>query len=351
MKKLLSIILSLALLVSAMALMISCGEETPDSPCTEHVDSDSNGKCDNCDADVSAPGANNGKVSVEFTVADDEGDTLEGITVMLMLANVDDAEIIQGTSGAGGKLTLSLATGKYSVMYDYDIDAIGYYFGDTTSVTVTADTTSIELKMIDNNPDGSADKPYTLSVGDNELVIPAGASYTYIVYRAVNLFVDFEGSGIKITYGEETYTPDENGKISIKLLGVDTNSVETLVIENTTDAEATYNIAVNSAPGTSGNPYVIETLGEEIRLAVATGDTVYYSYTATADGVFTITLVDNKTSVSIMNTRNSVTVNSANDAADGKIVITVKAGDEIVIDCSTTASGDTVEIAFIPELK
>ena len=53
----------------------------------------------------------------------------------------------------------------------------------------------------------------------------------------------------------------------------------------------------------------------------------------------------------MMNTRNSVTVNSANDAADGKIVITVKAGDEIVIDCSTTASGDTVEIAFIPELK
>ena len=156
MKKIISLILCLAMLISAMALITSCGEETPAPPCTEHVDSDSNGKCDNCDADVSIPDLNDGKVSVEFTVVDDEGDTLEGITVMLMLANVDDAEIIQATSGAGGKLTLSLATGEYSVMYDYDIDAIGYYFGDTTSVTVTADTTSIELKMIDNNPDGSA---------------------------------------------------------------------------------------------------------------------------------------------------------------------------------------------------
>lgn len=351
MKKLLSIILSLALLVSAMALMISCGEETPDpTPCTEHNDADGNGKCDACGAEVEAPVVDT-KPTVTFTVSDDSGVILANITAIFIRTDVEDAESVQGVSGVDGKFTLELDAGEYSVMYDYDVDTIGYYFGDTTSVTIAADTTAIDLKMIDNNPDGSADKPYTLSVGDNALAIPAGTSYTYIVYRAVDLFVSFEGTGIEITYGDVVYTPDENGKISFELLGVDTQSVESVVIKNVTDADADYTVSVNSAPGTSGNPYVIETLGEEIRLAVATGDMVYYTYTATADGEFTITLVDESTTVSIMNTRNSVTANSRNDADDGKISITVQAGDEIIIDCSTSATGDTVEIAFLPELN
>ena len=108
---------------------------------------------------------------------------------------------------------------------------------------------------------------------------------------------------------------------------------------------------INSAPGTSGNPYVLETVGEEVRIAVTTGDMVYYTYIATADGTFTIRLVDDSTAVSIMNTNTYATVNSQNDAVDGAISVTVTAGDEILIDCSTSATGDTVEIVFLPELN
>ena len=48
MKKLLSTILVLALALALALTLVSCGE------CSEHVDSDNDGKCDECDADYCA---------------------------------------------------------------------------------------------------------------------------------------------------------------------------------------------------------------------------------------------------------------------------------------------------------
>ena len=370
MKKILFILLCLTLAVGCFALT-ACGE-TPDE-CTEHTDANGDEKCDTCGADVPAedectehidadgdylcdecgaaviPKAP-AQVDVTFTVKDDDGDALAGVTIILSHKEKDEYNLTTAATDADGKITAKVYVGEYHVFYDYDTDTLGYYLTDTSEITVSETTTALELNLIDNNPNGTLEKPYTVSAGENTLVIPANTSYNYIIYRAVNLYFEATGAaGIKVIYGENEYTADESGKISFALLGTDTNSAETLVIANTTDAEITFAVEVNSAPGTYGNPIEIENVGEAIVTdPIAKGTTLYYTYTATESGIFYIEVGTASAYVSMQNTRNSNSVNSVSDIEDGKIKLIVTAGDVIKIDVSVTASTEAISVTFTP---
>ena len=369
MRKILLLILCLSLAASCLVLT-SCGGDTD---CTEHVDTDKNGKCDNCGAEVDKEPCTEHtdadgdflcddcgaavlpkgpeEVEITFTVKDNEGDILAGVSAIFAHSENDEYNVTTAASDANGKITAKLYTGTYSIFYDYDTDAIGYYFGDTNEITVTATTNAVDLVLIDNNPDGSVDKPFVLSAGENNIVIPAGVSYNFIIYRAVNLYFDATGAaGAKVIYNNTEYAPDADGVIHFALLGQDTNSAEQLVIENTTDAEITFSTEINSAPGTYGNPLVIENADAPITTApIASGSTVYYTYTATAAGVFRITIGTDGAYVSMANNNTYESVNSAEDAQDGALVLEVNEGDVIMIDLSVT-SGEAREITFTPEL-
>ncbi len=369
MRKILLLILCLSLAASCLVLT-SCGGDTD---CTEHVDTDKNGKCDNCGAEVEKEPCDEHidadgdflcdecgaavlpkgpeQVDVVITVKDDEGDVLAGVSVILAHGEDDKYNTTTAASDVNGKITAKIYTGTYGVYYDYDTDTLGYYLSDTTSVTVSGDTTSIELFLIDNNPNGTPEKPYIISAGENTFTIPAGTSYSYIIYRAVNLYFGATGAtGIKVNYGENEYTADTDGGISFALLGSDTNSAETLTMANTTDADITFSVEINSAPGTYGNPIVVENVGAAITTApIASGSTVYYTYTATASGVFSITLGTDGAYVSMANGTTYESVNSTEDAVDGTITLEVNEGDVIMIDLSIK-TGDAREITFTPAL-
>ena len=372
MKKILLILLCLTLAAACM-IMTACGD-TP-TECTEHTDANGDEKCDTCGADVPAedectehidadgdylcdecgaaviPKAP-AQVDVTFTVKDDSGNILAGVTVILANRENDEYNVTTAASDAEGKVTAKVYVGEYDVYYDYDTDVLGYYFTDTSEVTVAESATEFELILIDNNPNGTVEKPYTVSAGENALTIPANTSYYYIIYRAVNLYFEATGAtGIKVVYGESEYTADANGKIDFALLGADTNSAEILSIENTTDAEITFAVEVNSAPGTYGNPIEIETVGEAIVTdPITKGTTLYYTYTATESGFFTVELSTAVAYISMQNTRNSNSVNSVSDAEDGKIKLIVNAGDVIKIDVSVISSTETVSVTFTPTL-
>ena len=372
MKKIFLLLLCLALAISSAVIMTACG----DDPCTEHVDADKNGKCDNCDADVKPEPCTEHtdadgdylcdecgaavlpegpvQVDVTFTVKDDEGDLLAGISAILTHGEDSTYNVTTSASGADGKITAKLYTGTYSVSYDYDTDAIGYYFGDTTTITVSESATALELLLVDNNPNGTADKPFVISADANEVTIPASTSYNYIVYRAVDLYFDATGAaGVKVSYKDVEYTADAEGKIYFALLGTDTNSVESLVIENTTAADVSFTVTIASKPGTQGNPLILESVGTAVTTEpLGADDIVYYSYTATASGAFTVTIGTDGAYVSMLNTRNSQSVNSASDADDGVLVLEVNEGDVIIIDLSSGATGDATEaVTFTPELS
>ena len=371
MKKILLILLCLTLAASCLVLTACGGDGTT---CTEHTDADSNGKCDNCNADVEVECTEHVdadgdylcdtcgaavipqgpiQVDVTFTVKDDSGNLLSGITAIFSHEEDEAYNSTTSASDANGKITAKLYTGTYYVSFDYDVDTLGYYLAETNSVTVTDSTTALELVLIDNNPDGSVDKPYTIMAGENEFVIPAGASYNYIIYRAVNLFFDANNAaGIKIDYSDAEYTADANGNIYFALLGVDTNSAEQLVITNTTDAEITFTVEIVSAPGTYGNPIVIDALGTAITTrALDSDETIYYTYTATASGMFTITINTEGAYVAMLNSTTYESVNSDEDATDGVISFEVTEGDVIMIDITLdNAVSSDATVTFTPEI-
>lgn len=342
MKKLLPIILCLALLVSVMALATSCGPTTPE-PCDEHIDTDGNRVCDVCkELMLDLPK----DVTVSFTVKDQDGAIVPGVEVTFTSA-ADATKKVTATGNAEGKLTATLTEGNYRVSYDYDVDEIGYYLTDTSSITVDEGVTDMVLNLINNNPNGTAERPYTLVVGDNNLTLPANTSYYYVVYRAINLIADISGDGIKVTYRDTEYTTAD-GAISFSLLGEDTNSVEVLLIENTTDAEATASVTIASTPGSSGNPFIIEANGDVTAEGLTKDDIIYYTYTAKAAGEFTITVTSENSYVAMINSRNSVATNTTS-AASNTITLTVEAGDEIIIDCAVTKDSTTA-VTFTVEL-
>ena len=339
MKKLLILLLSLALLASCAIFMVSCG----DDPCTEHTDADENGMCDVCNEAMINPETPT-ELTVAFTLKDQDGAVVPGVEICFAPRGAVDAEgNVYATSGADGKCSAKLKTGTYRVSADYDVDEIGYYFLDTTEIKVTKDTAALDILMTNNNPNGTERRPYPLSVGDNALTVPAGESVYYVIYRAVNLIANVTASGIKVEYKGAEYIPDQNNNITFSFTAADTNSVELIKITNTGASESGVDFAISSIPGSLGNPFVITALGEEIaKSGVNKDSTVYFTYTSTVSGTLVLTVTSDNTHAAMQN--GSYQVSTASE--DSMVIsLTVAVGDEVVIDIGT-ASDVAATISF-----
>ena len=339
MKKIIALLLALTLVFSCGLLMTSCGDST-DEPCTEHTDKDENGICDVCDEPLIKPEETPDPVNVTFTIKDQEGAVVPNVEITFTPRGaIDEEEAIAIVGDENGTLTASLIPGTYFLSADYD-SSVGYYFLATTEIKVEKTTASLEILMENTTPNGTEGRPFPLSsVEGNELVIPAGATQYFVVYRAVNLIADITASGVTVTYGGTDYTPDADNKISFSFLGTDTNSVETVVITNTSGVDETVLVEITSVPGTLGNPFEITELGGEISKNVAAKSTVYFSYVATEAGTITLTVTSDATSAAMQN--GSIQVSTTGEGSD-VISIDVAAGDEVIIDASTSVSEDAV---------
>ena len=358
MKKIAILMLSLSLV---LMLLASCG-------CSEHVDADKDGKCDNCSAEVEIEC--NGEhvdadkdsvcdiceeyfttapvetiVNVTYTLVDQDGGVLPGVKVYFYKGGASTAAYT-ATSGADGKLSLEMLTGAYSIDYVYE----GFYQALTKTVNVMETTANVNLSFNNTTPNGTMSRPYPISIGDvNEYTLAVGEQSYFIVYRAVDLLADVTGAGLKVTYADAVYESDANGKINFELVGEDTNSSALILIENTGSSEAAISILVNSRLGTQGNPIVIETLEESITAeGIVKEQVVYYRYVATKTGKLTLTTTGDGAFASMQNARNSV-VASTSEAGGGVITLEVKEGDEILINVSSfleLEEGATTDVIF-----
>lgn len=330
MKKLLTLLLSLTMAFGTAALVGGCGDKngsdsTPESSVTEQAK----------------------EVSVTFTVKDQDALTVKNLKVTFTDENDDT---MSATSDENGQFTITLKTGEYKLSYENDFETLGgYYLPETRVVTVEETVTAMDLLMTNNTPNGTMDRPFALSVDENEVTIPANTSYYYIVYRAVNLYAEIEGEGAKASYRDTEYAADATGKIGFALLGTNTNSAEIMMIENTAATEQVYKVTVQSAPGSQTNPYTL-TLDEIITTKeLISGENVYYTYIAASAGVFKIEIKADKTFVSMTNASNSVSVNTNENTV---IELNVKEGDEIIISCSVNVLDDSkVSASFIATLS
>ena len=357
-KKMKKLILLISMLALFATMLASCkdkgndennndnGSETDNNtPCATHTDDNGDSICDVCEEIIFLEDT---EVEVVFTVKDTDGNALSGFKAIF--TDSEGNVVTSEESGADGRITVSLYHGRHSVTYDYNSEVYGYYLSSTTSIQINGDTSALDLYLIDNNPDGSEEKPFAISYENESITLGANTSYHYIIYRVVNLSFELTGENVKVKYGEAEYTPDENGKIRFNLVGVDTNSVARLVIENTANEEKTYGVNVESIPGSQANPFIIENAGTAVSTGNITSDNiVYYSFTADADGIFSITVTSDTGSVSMTNTSNSQNVTMNSDSVK-TVSLSVKAGDKIIIDVSTNSKTEVV-VTFLPELS
>lgn len=327
MKKLLTFLLTLTMAFGA-ATMVACGGNGENSETGSSVVEQAK------------------YATVNFSVKDQDALAVANVQVTFTDEN---EQSVSATCDENGCFTLTLKTGSYSISYLNDYELLGgYYLPETKSVSITEYTTAMQLLMTNNTPNGTLDRAFSLSVGENEIIIPANTAYYYRVYRAVNLYVSINSQNVSLDYKGTAYTADEDGNISVALLGTNTNSVETFLITNLTDSEQTVNVNVGSAPGTQSNPLALS-LDKDVttKLLVAKED-LYYTYTATAAGTLTIELKSASSYVSMTNASNSINVNSADDEdEDGIVSLALEEGDEVIIIFGLTYTGEeTASVIF-----
>ena len=141
-KKILSVLLVLALAVSTVISITSCGGDK--DPCTTHVDANSDKKCDNCEADMPAEDPDDGKATYTVTVKDDEGNAVVGAVVEIYLGGI--VGIGEAETDANGKATFRLDEGNYSAAV-VEVPA-GYVFEEDTKVELKNGAVTLEVSKL-----------------------------------------------------------------------------------------------------------------------------------------------------------------------------------------------------------
>lgn len=299
-KKIITVILALSMLLCALALA-SCGggEETPDSQCTEHEDSDSNGRCDICDAELEAAecthtdGDDDGfcdecfaKMPVltyayTITVKSESGEGVPNVQIQLSVkGDVKDTK----TTDAQGKVSGAIEAGKYTLIVE-NLPENWYTVSNYSEITIEKKNNAIDIEAIDNTPNGTQEKPFPAENAETgepaSIAFPAGASYIFTA-KGTSRYLVINNENAKVTYEDVEYTA-KDGTVKVLLKeSVSTNAPIFFTVTNTGSEEATITLAFETVPGTMNNPFnaVLDT---ETTASIVDGEIVYYKWTATRD--------------------------------------------------------------------
>lgn len=300
--------------------------------CT-HVDKNDDGKCDACSAEFSD---GDEMVSVSFLVETDLGAKVAGAAFDIF-NNVDSYTL---TTDDNGVAVAELKLGTYSIDYDFDTLPEAH-FPDNFDLTVTENTTSVTLKIVDNTPNGSMEKPFFVNDSVTDITLEGGAE-VYYVYRSVGIkTLEIENENVTVEYNGTTYAA-EDGKVSFVMESKMGMNMVTLCIKNTSSAAISTKMSILSLLGTAiDNPII---LTENTATAnVTENGMVYYKWTATQSGELVVSSENPLNNISLSNMTTETYSETSNGAAS--ISVMVNAGDEIIIIVATT-SGDAQQIVF-----
>lgn len=329
MKKLLVYLMALMLVLSVS--LVSCGKKDKGN---EEPDTKEN---TSIEEPQEKPQEEAPKVEKQctFSVKLDNGEILAGVKLTLKSGSTEYAL----ESGADGTVSAKLALGKYSISYDYDTLPSGCA-PDTISVEVTADTAEILLAVIDNNPNGTAAKPFFIMEDVTPLEIEAGSEVYYIYRGAAMRYLTVECDGVVITYKGETYTA-ENGKVVVEI-APQMGEMTRFSIKNTTDAKIETDVCMVAPKGSMENPIAME--GSSAQASVPAEGAVYYKYVADKNGVLVVSSENEKNDIRLSNLNTSVVTSNTEGASSTSIA--VSEGDEILIEIGSTDDTNAVVIEF-----
>jgi hypothetical protein len=322
------IALLLILLLSVAALVACDGKKPADTTPSDTTVGENEQPTE---APTEAPAA---KVNVTLTVKDQDGNPMAE-AVMTILPVSGEGESATLNANAEGTVTVSLPAGDYTVRFDVLPE---YVLGIDTPLSVTEGMEPVVLEVTDNTPNGSADRPFVIGEDSMTVTVPAGVTYNFTLFGGYNRTLTVVDAGAEITYKEEIYAPDADGRIAVPIVTDSPRDHAFFALTNKSGEAREITVTVVSAPGAMDNPIVIEALGESVTAQVPQDGMVYYKWVATATGTVTVSSADTINNVSI----NNLTTSQVSDFSAGaaSVSLGVTEGDEITIVVSVIG-GDT----------
>ena len=316
--KLVRILLILALAVSLLA--VTACDKNPPADTTE--DTTAAGEEATTEAPTDAPAA---KVEVTLTVKDQDGNAMPEAVLTILPAS-EDGESATLTADNEGTVTVTLPEGEYTVRFDVLPE---YVLGIDTTITVKAGMEPVALEVIDNTPNGSEERPFVINEDSLTVTVPAGETYHFTLFGGYNRTLHVTDAGAEILFRDQTYAPDENGSIAVRIVTDSPRDHAYVALTNKSGDTREITLTLVSDPGAMDNPIVIETLGESITANVPQDGMVYYRWTATAAGKLTVTSADAINNISLNNLAKSKVTDFTNGAES--VTLEVAEGDTITI--------------------
>ena len=195
--------------------------------------------------------------------------------------------------------------------------------------------------MTDNNPDGSPERPFYVSDKETEITIEAGQEL-YFNYRGSTVKqLVLNSDKLSVTYNGQTYEA-QNGAIEFYVTP-EIGEMSLFSVKNISDETVTETLWLISSLGSYDNPMILESMSATA--SVPAEGSVYYSWTATKDGVIVLT-VENPGNNFVDITRIiSHDVPIISEAGENKAYMLVKAGEQVTL-CASTLNTEATEISF-----
>lgn len=274
---------AVAIVLAIVLIIVFVGNK---NKCDGHVDADDDYLCDKCgenfdDGDEVVIPEDNG-IEVIFTVKLDDGSILSGAKFTLSRNN-KTYDLITDVNGTA---KVNLAIGKYYL--DFDQETLPEYcLCDVPGVEIKEDTTSIALKITNNKPDGSPEKPFPTGDEAIDITLAAGEELYYSCRGTSLRYVTVNSESLVINYNGETYTADEEGKVVVPVSSSDVETPTVFSIKNISDETVSALLDIYAPLGSYDNPH--ELTDNTMTVDVKDGETVYYVYRAEKNGIIVIT--------------------------------------------------------------
>ena len=324
------------LVVGIILAVILLGGGEKEEVCPGHVDKDDDLKCDKCSADYD-DGEEEPEITKEkctFTVVDSDGNKLSGAKFTLKLGAVTE-ELV---SDANGVVNVALVAGKYSVVFDHDSLPSGFQ-QSVFSVEVSADSTSFELLIVNNNPNGTVERPYYISDSETDLSISAGDEIYYNVRGGAGKTLIIKCADVTVNFNGELHEPVD-GEIRV-YVDSEVDAMNVFSVKNTSESDLEIVIYLESPLGSMDNP--IEMTENTVDTEVYAGATKWYKWTAASSGVVLVSSADPKNNISLRNqTTNAVSESTAGSRGE---YMMVSAGDVVLVSLAVIGSGDDESVS------
>jgi len=321
-KRLLTLLLALTLVIS----LASCEEK-----CDGHVDADDDYLCDKCgedydDGDEYDDSSN--KQHITFIVKLDNGEPLSGIGFTVSRGELSYSLV----SDANGNAELDLEVGPYAVSYDYDSIPM-YCSPEISGFRVDQGTETVVITIVDNNPDGSIEKPFFISENETEITLAPGQELYFNYRGSSQKYASVNNDAAVIMYNGESYAATD-GQVTVLITPEKVGQHTTFSVKNDSDSEFTATLTLVAPIGSSENPFELTENTASLELVV--GEAVYYQWTAEKDGVLILNSSTEHNNISISKIlENDVSIISQTGGT-GYAYLAVCVGDKVIIAASVT---------------